>query len=106
MCPREHGLLDRSGSAETRFNESNHGYWAGPCRRLRYVVAAMSAPLTSTASLVRLSMTLLESDFGEAPKLARVQPLALVRPQVAQRDEADLEMLSDALAIEIRRHSR
>src|SRR5262245_14634889 len=47
----------------------------------------------------------LESDLGEAPQLARVQPLPLLCLKMLKGLEANLEVLTDALAVEFVRHS-
>jgi hypothetical protein len=49
---------------------------------------------------------LLKRDLGEAAQLARMQPLGFLLLEPLQRLEADLEMLADALAIELAGHAR
>jgi len=62
-----------------------------------------SPSLVGGLTLVRHS--LLKRDFGETPELARMQPLQLLFPQPLERPQADLEMLADALAVEVARHA-
>src|SRR5690606_38174887 len=48
--------------------------------------------------------TLLKRDLGKAPQLARMEPCALLRPDPLERIEPDVEVLTDALAVELARH--
>src|SRR3546814_16694336 len=48
---------------------------------------------------------LLESHFGEASELARMQPFPLQRLELFQRLQPDIQMLAHALPVELARHA-
>src|SRR5262245_32042793 len=62
--------------------------------------------LAGFRSSTDLPALLLKCDFGEASKLSRVEALALLRAQMLEGPQPNLEVLLDALAVEFAGHSR
>src|SRR3546814_16741751 len=61
-------------------------------------------PWSMAATRRLAAIGLLERHFGEASELARMQPFPLLHFQLFKRAKADLQMLTDALAVEFARH--
>src|ERR1700730_2466792 len=55
----------------------------------------------SAARAARASRRLLESDLGETSELARMQAFPILGLELFQRPQPDLEVLADALPIEL-----